>query len=355
MAFSEEDKHIIKYLRQSKGYGSVRLWREFPQKNWTRGGVDKLLKKIDSLGVVSRLLGSGRPRSVRTDENIQLVNDLVLSQEDKPQTHRTQREIVRETGISRSSVQRIIKKELGLKCLKKTRAHELTVANKAARLARSQQLLDRFPSHLVNFIVFTDEKIFTVASPSNPQNDRLYTQVGTRKKEIPADRLLRTRHTFTKSLMVSVGVSALGTTDMHFVEPGVKVNGEYYRDVLLTEKLLPDIRRLSDFFVFQQDGAPAHRARETVKLLETVTPDFIEPNMWPANSPDLNPVDYQIWGTLQEKVYKTRVTDIDCLKQRLLHEWNKFDQRIIDNAVIEWRKRLRACVNAQGGHFEFKL
>ena len=93
----------------------------------------------------------------------------------------------------------------------------------------------------------------------------------------------------------------------------------------------------------------------TVKLLETVTPDFIEPNMWPANSPDLNPVDYQIWGTLQEKVYNTRVTDIDCLKQRLLHEWNKFDQQIIDNAVIEWRKRLRACVNAQGGHFEFKL
>ena len=83
------------------------------------------VKKIDSLGVVSRLLGSGRPRSVRTDEDIQLVNDLVLSQEDKPQTHRTQREIVRETGISRSSVQRI-KKELGLKCLKKTRAHELT-------------------------------------------------------------------------------------------------------------------------------------------------------------------------------------------------------------------------------------
>ena len=93
MAFSEEDKHIIKYLRQSKGYGSVRWLREFPQKNWTRGGVDKLLKKIDSLGVVSRLLGSGGPRSVRTDENIQLVNDLVLSQEDKPQTHRTQREL----------------------------------------------------------------------------------------------------------------------------------------------------------------------------------------------------------------------------------------------------------------------
>jgi len=37
-----------------------------------------------------------------------------------------------------------------------------------------------------------------------------------------------------------------------------------------------------------------HRARETVHLLTHETPDFITPALWPANSPDLNPVDYQI-------------------------------------------------------------
>jgi len=40
---------------------------------------------------------------------------------------------------------------------------------------------------------------------------------------------------------------------------------------------------------------PVHRARETVHLLTHKTPDFIIPALWPANSPDLNPVDYQIW------------------------------------------------------------
>jgi len=41
---------------------------------------------------------------------------------------------------------------------------------------------------------------------------------------------------------------------------------------------------------------PAHRARETVHvhLLTHETPDFITPALWPANSPDLNPVDCQI-------------------------------------------------------------
>ena len=43
--------------------------------------------------------------------------------------------------------------------------------------------------------------------------------------------------------------------------------------------------------------ASAHRARETVHLLTHETPDFITPAVWPANSPDLNPVDYQIWGS----------------------------------------------------------
>jgi len=35
-----------------------------------------------------------------------------------------------------------------------------------------------------------------------------------------------------------------------------------------------------------------------------------------------------------------------------LQEWERMDQRIIDNAVKQWRQRLRACVSANGGHFE---
>ena len=47
------------------------------------------------------------------------------------------------------------------------------------------------------------------------------------------------------------------------------------------------------FFTFQ----PAHRVRETVQLLTWETPDFIAPALWLANSPGLNPVDYQIKGS----------------------------------------------------------
>jgi len=67
---------------------------------------------------------------------------------------------------------------------------------------------------------------------------------------------------------VSVGVLKLGCTELFFVEPGAKINGAYYRDVLLTQKLLPVIWQISgNEFVFQQDSAPAHRAHETIELL----------------------------------------------------------------------------------------
>jgi len=68
------------------------------------------------------------------------------------------------------------------------------------------------------------------------QNDRVYAPLGSQKRQVSAERLLRTRSTFSKSVMVSVAV-LLGTTKLMFIEPGVKVNGAYFRDVLLGQHL----------------------------------------------------------------------------------------------------------------------
>jgi len=124
-------------------------------------------------------------------------------------------------------------------------------------------------------------------------------------------------------LIVSVGVSKLGCTHLIFVDPGVKVNGCDYLEVLLSQQLLPAIQQVSgDFFVFQQDSAPAHRARETVKLLQRETPAFISPDLWSPNRPDhLNPVDYRIWGVMQDWVYQKKANDVNELRERLVDFW----------------------------------
>jgi len=75
-----------------------------------------------------------------------------------------------------------------------------------------------------------------------------------------------------------------------------------------------------------------------------------------AEQSDLNPIDYAVWGILQECVYNHhRITDVEELRQRVEEEWDRLDQKVIDNAISEWRKRLTACVAAGGGHFEHSL
>ena len=46
--------------------------------------------------------------------------------------------------------------------------------------------------------------------------------------------------------------------------------------------------------------------------------------VWPANSPDLNLVDYCIWGKLQGHVYRNRIRDMDQLKSSLIEEWEQY-------------------------------
>jgi len=69
-------------------------------------------------------------------------------------------------------------------------------------------------------------------------------------------------------------------------------------------------------------------SRAVVEYLERETTEFISPLLWPPNSPDLYTVDYSVWSILQEKVYKTRITDLDDLKHRIRTESAKLDHAV---------------------------
>jgi hypothetical protein len=80
-------------------------------------------------------------------------------------------------------------------------------------------------------------------------------------------------------------------------------------------------------------------ADDTLAFYET--PDFIAPDLWPPNSPDLNPVDHKIRGIMQEHVYQMPIRDISEPRQRLIDTWSGIQQSIIVEAVEEWRNRLK--------------
>jgi len=85
----------------------------------------------------------------------------------------------------------------------------------------------------------------------------------------------------------------------------------------------------------------------SLAFLERETPEFISPLLLPPNSPDLNPVSL----ILREKVYKTRITDLDDLKHRSRTDETKLDHAVIAAAISQWRRRLSDC---QGGRWSFQ-
>jgi len=92
--------------------------------------------------------------------------------------------------------------------------------------------------------------------------------------------------------------------------------------------------------------------RATVEFLEKQMPQFISPLLLSQNSPDSNSIDYSVWSILQEKVYETRITDLDDLKHHIRIDWAKLDHAGIAAAVRQWRRCLSACVRVGDGHFE---
>ena len=84
-------------------------------------------------------------------------------------------------------------------------------------------------------------------------------------------------------------------------------------------------------------------------------PEFVEPEKWPPNSPDLNPVDYSIWRALPTArlVYcRRRIQDVEHLKEVLQTCWDQIGQDVIDGAIGQFRKRLSLVVATGGGHIE---
>lgn len=348
---SDDDRVLIRILRTDKGWNSYQMIKEFPRRGWTRRTLDRLIKQIDTTGISSSKKRV-RKRPVRTPANIARVSELICSQDDSPGTSKSPREIQRETGISRSSIRRIAKKDLNLKIFRRHEVQQLSAMDVVKRRDACRRLKQHMTTERIERTWFSDEKIFSVQSPTNTQNDRIYANV-TSKRDVSSGRLLKGRKHFSQSVMVSVAVSKLGKTNVFFVTPNAKVNSVYYCNEVLDHGLLPDIRQLSGtYFIFQQDGAPAHRSKQTVAFLRGNVPEFIEPENWPPNSPDLNPVDYSIWGYLQQLVYRHKIENLDHLKQVIINCWAELSQEFIDRAIDQWSHRVAAVLAARGGHIE---
>jgi len=349
------DKMRIQTLRE-QGLGAKAIRSAYPEKGWRLTTLKAICRRIDQTGsAVERKAVSGRPKSARSADNIARVEALICSQEDQPGTSKSSREVAREVGISQSSVMLIAKTDLGLSCFKRVAVQVLTDATKLKRLARSKALLRRLTVQKTKHVFFTDEKIFYLNPPVNSQNDRVWS--AGRKRDVDAQRLLMQRAKFSPHVMVSTGICFNGKGRLHFVPDKVKINADYYVNGLLP-KLMEDCEALMpNGFILQKDGAPAHTSRQAQEWIRQNTPDFVNKFEWPPNSPDLNPLDFYVWGAMLHRYqqFVPKPKNVAELRGVLEAIWNDIPHESVQKAIVAFRKRLQACIKAQGGHFEHLL
>lgn len=312
----------------------------------TKRFVYRTIKRYNESSSVDDKKRTGRPRSVRTPGVIKAIQARIARN-----PVRKQKLMALEMGLTRSTVKKVLNEDLGLRAYRKKSGHLLNARLIAMRAKKCKVLLKRYAKKRHRDILFTDEKIFNIEEKYNKQNDRVYAT----SAEAAGNAIPRVQHGHhPSSIMIWLGVSYYGPTEVHFCEKGVKTSAKVYQDTVLDRivKDLPQTLFRGRPFVFQQDSAPAHKAKTTQEWFERQNIALIRHQDWPSSSPDLNPLDYKIWQVLEEKVCSKPHRNLSTLKSSLIKAVAEIDMNMVRAAIDDWPRRLKACAENGGNHFE---
>jgi transposase len=100
-----------------------------------------------------------------------------------------------------------------------------------------------------------------------------------------------------------------------------------------------------------QDNDPKHTSKKAKEWLRVQNVRVLS---WPANSPDLNPIE-NLWRYLEMKLRerKTRFSNKDDLWEILQEEWYKIDLEIIKKLYISILRRINECIGKKGSHTSY--
>jgi hypothetical protein len=257
------------------------------------------------------------------------------------------RNIAKKLKVHERTIRRSLK-TIGKRSVVRPPRHLLTQRQKEVRFERGRRLLNQLKSLPPSTVkIFSDKKIFTIDQSYNRRNDRQIVDVG-----VSGDPVARTKHP-ASVMMLGIVASSGQKAPPIFIPEGEKVNTEVYI-AILRSKVLPWLKKTfpNGDYIFQQDSAPAHASNKTQDWLRMNMAGFWDKNLWPSNSPDLNPLDYSIWSVMEAKACKTPHPNIDSLKTAISKAWRSLKPGYLIKTCRAFQPRLEKMIELQGGLIE---
>ncbi|QQP39318.1 Uncharacterized protein FKW44_020169 [Caligus rogercresseyi] len=285
--------------------------------------VYNIRKAMEGMDPISRKPGSGGHNKKRSGEFLNLLQENI-----KKDPTKSMRKMAAERNVLSSP-------SWDLKSFVRTPRDLLAATMKARRLERAKKVLNFFKHNGDTVKIYSDKKIFTVDAVLNRRNDRFLAE--------------------TRAQVMVLGIVASDGNKMppHFFRPNEKVNSDVYYKVL-RYKVLPLLKSTFPMnnYVFTQDGAPAHTFKKAQEFCKGNMASFWSAHFWPSSSPDVNPLDFAVWGFLEGKTNKTSHTSVEALKATITKEWDNMSEDFIKTSCASVRPRIEAIIRNNGGHIE---
>ena len=347
------DMHFV--YGQANGNSSLarRLYEEkYPQRVIPHHGIfARLHQRLAETGKFSKnTTDVGASVKVTPEEEEAVLNYI----NENPTT--SIRKMALALNLTHSTIWRLLKKHL-LYPYHIQKVHALLPTDFPLRVAFCRWFQDRIRANrpFLAQVCFTDEANFSRDAIINFHNDHWWAQ------ENP-HAYSQNNHQQQFSVNVWVGIIGDYLIGPYFLPR--RLNGEAYQQFLQDElpQLLEDVPLvIRNAMVFMHDGAPAHFSRIARQHLDNAYPNrWIGrggPYHWPPRSPDLNPLDFFLWGHLKSLVYATPVNNCEELKNRITARCEQIRDTpgILERVRESMRRRVQACIDANGSHFQHLL
>lgn len=295
-----------------------------------------------------RTTDCGRPRVIRT---VALEEEVLNMIEDRPEL--STRQIANTLNVCNKLIWQILK-DHQLYPYHIQRVQALLPRDFPHRVHLCQwslQMITQNAQFLEN-VLFTDEANFSRQGITNFHNNHLWA-------EDNPHAIQECRYQYEFSLNVWVGIIGENVIGPYFLP--LRLNGASYTNFL--QEQLPIVLENVPLAIrprmwFMHDGAPAHFSITARQYLDDVYPNRwigrAGPQPWPPRSPDLNPLDFCIWGHLKSLVYTTPIECVNDLRNRIIAGCETIQNTpgIFQRLRQSMRRRLDSCLMVGGGHFE---